>query len=82
MNSLRGTKFLILILLAVLLITACGLSDEESIAVSVALTQTAGDRGRCCSSAGGYRSAARDLYGRSSAIGSRRVRPIGGVYGQ
>ncbi len=41
MNSLRGTKFLILILLAVLLITACGLSDEESIAVSVALTQTA-----------------------------------------
>jgi len=41
MNSLRWTKFLILILLAVLLITACGLSDDESIAVSVALTQTA-----------------------------------------
>ena len=41
MNSQRCTQSLILILFAVLLITACGSSDEESIAVSVALTQTA-----------------------------------------
>jgi hypothetical protein len=41
MNSLRWTKIMILILLAVLLITACGPSDEESIAIIVALTQTA-----------------------------------------
>ncbi len=40
-NQLRWTRFLILILLTALLITACGPSDEESIAVSVALTQTA-----------------------------------------
>ncbi len=41
MNPLRWTQSLILILLTALLITACGPSDEESIAVSVALTQTA-----------------------------------------
>ena len=41
MNPLRWTQSLILILLTALLITACGSSDEESIAVSVALTQTA-----------------------------------------
>jgi len=40
MNPLRWIKPVILFLLAALLLTACGPSEEESIAVSVALTQT------------------------------------------
>ena len=41
MNSLRRTKPVILFLLAVLTLSACGPSDEENIAISVSLTQTA-----------------------------------------
>lgn len=41
MNPLRWIKPAIIFLLVALLLTACGTSDEESIAVSVALTQTA-----------------------------------------
>jgi hypothetical protein len=41
MNPLRWIKPWIICLLAALLLTACRTSDEESIAVSVALTQTA-----------------------------------------
>jgi hypothetical protein len=41
MNSLRLNKLAIMFLLATLLLTACGPSEEERIAVSVSLTQTA-----------------------------------------
>ena len=41
MNPLRRTKPVILFLLAALMLGACGPSDEENIAISVSLTQTA-----------------------------------------
>ena len=41
MNPLRWIKFLVLLMLATLLLTACAQPDEEGIAVSVGLTQTA-----------------------------------------
>jgi len=41
MNPLRWTKPVILFLLAALMLSACGPSDEENIAIIVSLTQTA-----------------------------------------